>query len=98
MNTPQTAKHTPTPWIAHKGDEWSNIKIIAGTSQVATISPLNENANASLIIRAVNSHDELVNALRGMLELYSALVIRPGNAPAEIIAKQVLASAQGKEN
>jgi len=76
-------KHTPTPWKRGydtgrgKQNEWT--KIYSNTAQVAQISPIHptgerqqndftaENANAEHIVHCVNSHDALVDALKGLL-------------------------------
>lgn len=50
-------------------------------------------ANAELIVRAVNCHDDLVRALSNLLDAY---YIRSGDAgtPAQLLAESVLAKAK----
>lgn len=69
-------KHTVTPWECDGGDIWVDARqqvccgrgyseccgepdVIGGQELVATASP----ENAAFIVRAVNSHDDLVKAL-----------------------------------
>ena len=70
------AEHTPTPWVAdpddREGYEW-NIHIIDGQdghNRICFMSngPETE-ANAAFIVKAVNSHDALVEALQKIASL-----------------------------
>lgn len=69
-------KHTPTPWHAVE-NSWSHTGIYAGHKEVAGLDIYDEAteenqedhealmaANAAFIVRAVNSHEQLVAALR----------------------------------
>ena len=67
-------KHTPTPWTADLGGciTSSGLPIVTGRNG-ALLATLAMNghkgaANADFIVRAVNAHDELVAALRRMME------------------------------
>ena len=60
-----TGKHTPTPWAIFKagiGEENGD-----GIASLWREGEERE-ANAALIVRAVNSHDELVKALKSLVE------------------------------
>ena len=77
-------EHSKLPWFIDRDDrrdmEW-NVSIINGagkticfmthdgTRDIENKCPVTE-ANAALIVRAVNSHEELVEALKGLLENY----------------------------
>lgn len=75
----QAAKHTPTPWTCQLGDnkfmdKFGQNIIKSGDEWVALVCDFNRHgrdaerdANATLVIRAVNSHAALVVALRTML-------------------------------
>lgn len=58
---------TPRPWRAKDGDVQLNSYNV--TIAHCVTAGLPADANAALIVRAVNSHDELVAALRGLLPL-----------------------------
>lgn len=61
-------EHTPTPWrIAGKGT------IRAGDGWIGTLNWRNRDANAEFLVRAVNSHEDLVEALKGCRGLVRAL-------------------------
>lgn len=76
-------EHTPTPWHIHDriyeiadtntyqcqpDDETIQVKTIkAGLDDIAYV-PVGDEANAALIVRAVNSHEALVEALKGLFE------------------------------
>lgn len=105
MNT--NAKHTQLPWSNDPMQPtiWAN----DGDTKVATIADLpwkngksnwmEEQANAEFIVRACNSHYELVESARealGMIEYHCA-----DNPRFQFVLqhlKKALASAQGKEN
>jgi hypothetical protein len=95
----QTATHTPTPWI-QKGRQ-----VQAGEYLADTINPFNgresktkmhrlnirclHEEDADLIIRAVNSHEQLIMVVKNLIE-------HPGDTLAVIQAKAVIAQAEGK--
>ena len=64
----EKSKHTPTPWKANK---WAPGWEISAPESHYTVCRLtdcnNEEANAAFIVRACNSHDELLEALKGLL-------------------------------
>ena len=75
--TPKPAAHTPTPW-SNAGDNYGNIEVDSvarirkgGLYLVCTMfgsMPREEQkANAALIVRAVNAHEELIAMLKGEL-------------------------------
>ena len=73
--TTTTTKHTPTPW--YKDNSFINFDYTDsdGNRYHGTICELGlrgsiQSANAAFIVRAVNSHDRLVEALRGFVNLY----------------------------
>lgn len=60
--------NTPTPWKASKNDEFCivesvNRKLIADASGHIDMTDDEAEANAALIVRAVNSHQSLIDAL-----------------------------------
>jgi hypothetical protein len=72
----QAAQHTPTPWklndVHHDGGRWittdgkCSVRVIHGEFMVKKRREITEqerDANAALIVRAVNSHQALVGAL-----------------------------------
>lgn len=75
MEREMTTKHTPTPWQVTEGSQsahccFGNSIIGSDCSPVCeTITSFSgqdelEKANAAFIVRAVNSHDTLVDALK----------------------------------
>jgi hypothetical protein len=69
------SKHTPTPWAAY-GTTLST-RAEGPRSLIGTTDPLRHHeeeeqnaANAAHIVKCVNAHDELVAALKGMLEAW----------------------------
>lgn len=79
-----TQKHspTPTPWRVSALDYWT---IVADGKRVAECVVQDEStigrrrdeeseANASLIVRAVNAHDALVSALEAIVNAHDAMV------------------------
>lgn len=68
--------HTPLPWKAHgcavyQADDWREGKNLGGQKIVGLEDdayPTNQNiANAELIVRAVNSHQALCDALKAVV-------------------------------
>lgn len=73
MNTEKQPAHTPTPWHLHNSETIDGPK----GEWIATVKPIlpgarlgEAAANAALIVRAVNSHAALVEALSEVLALY----------------------------
>lgn len=104
-------KHTPIPW--HKDMKAMYIYDAAGITVVKVFGPndenqlrrnANANADADLIVRAVNAHDALVEALEAMLtvadrgdsprKLDEALTWRQNDERAFTLARAALAKAK----
>ena len=64
---PKPAEHTPTPWIRRESKS-DVIWIEDGNGRVvmhnSSVKDPEDQANAAFIVRAVNAHEELVEALR----------------------------------
>lgn len=64
----ENAKHTSTPWHAHKPDESNGWWYVDGEDSaigdVCTLYHDNAESNAAFIVKAVNCHEELLEALR----------------------------------
>jgi len=99
MNTttpkpPATQAHTPTPWRIWRSMLPTEPRKIVGQSDdgICTIDEYNTNddANAALIVRAVNSHKALLDALRDCL----AYDCKRTDAPARIKARAAIALAE----
>jgi hypothetical protein len=77
----ETHTHTPTPWRRDNQDfnSHSSIGILSDDGPIANVIPLayQHEANAAFIVRAVNSHARLVEALKGLVETIYALNFRP---------------------
>lgn len=89
---------TPRPWTITKekfrtfdNEVHSNISIhtMIGEERIALLGQ-NKEANAELIVRAVNAHDELVEALKKILDPETMIEEKI------IFAKQALAKAEGR--
>lgn len=66
---------TPRPWIAGNaanGRIFSTWGIFAGGKRIATVRGGPDVANAALIVRAVNAHDDLVKAVKELLTYIEA--------------------------
>ena len=110
MNTQQTAKHTPGPWsfngAATISAESKFIAVVAIDKRYTLLEipeVREQQANAEFIVRACNSHDELVgvvNELVAWLGKSPEQLRSTPNALTSIMTKvnAVLTSAQGKEN
>lgn len=92
--------HTPTPWRTYAGraivfDADGNYVAYCGQSHF--IETEEQKANAEFIVRACNSHDELVAALEDLSGLceraWDGIVI---GKPIRNTAKRVLAKAKGE--
>lgn len=114
---PPVGSHTPTPrpWKVGERGGAQGVPILAGARfgyVVARISGYStsddkDEANASLIVRAVNAHDALVVALKTMLVIIDrggkpymldeALTWRESNEKAHAMADNALALAEGKQ-
>lgn len=71
------SKHTTTPWDYHFGEDYSEIFRSKKRSRDITICQLDASyesqANAQFICRAVNSHDDLVEALTHAMTFLESL-------------------------
>lgn len=80
LNEPE---HTPTPWkFTHHmdigGDQMARIDdkngiFLAGVSDMNLADHSLRDANAAFIVRAVNSHEDCIEALSAMLSLIDSL-------------------------
>lgn len=59
--------HTPTPWVIDGSGTIRSLSSNKTVAYAAGWSQAEANANAALIIRAINSHAALVKALKGIL-------------------------------
>ena len=79
------SKHTPTPWILrfrhHDANEHHvDVRAFAGTYEVGALSGMSR-ANRVHVIKCVNSHDKLVEALQRAVSIIEDLPY-PSNHPA----------------
>ena len=68
--------HTPLPWKLHDGGAAitdSEGRLISSCYQVPKRTLFEEKANAAFIVRACNSHYELLEAVEGLLRLVDIL-------------------------
>jgi len=80
--------HTPTPWAAVPGEESVIYSPQAGGRAVArTLANPDPTwpaeANAAFIVRACNAHDEMLAALKELIEANAAAVPKPGETGLE---------------
>lgn len=74
-----TVSHTPTPWKLYPHlfgqiESQDETKLITRAGRVDPVTDLDQcerAANAEFIVRACNSHDQLVAALKAVVEFYS---------------------------
>lgn len=74
--TTKTAKHTPTPWTIHK----ISGAIMSSRGELI-INPVNKNYedNLSFIVRACNSHEELLKACKDACDAIASEYCSHGN-------------------
>jgi hypothetical protein len=93
--------HTPGPWRYEKRGDGSvgiwaqnDTKVIGMTAGWESEFEEPTEANAEFIVRACNSHDELLEAL------HRTLALLPGRAdwPAVVFARAAIAKATGSAN
>lgn len=83
MTTPDTPAHTPLPWVINPAYP-TYISSADATADICELDgwPVDcvaeENANRDFIVRACNSHYQLVEALRGIIDHFDC---SHGNAP-----------------
>ena len=99
MNTKQTA-HTPTPWVVSSDgrsieaiDKTSNLPLTTICTFPSPAFP-QDAGNAAFIVRACNSFDDLVAALRDMTRIARAASMGvSGNQPRIAKAEAALSKA-----
>lgn len=99
MNSKTEVKHTPTPWEVsrtHSAD-W----IVAAGELIAICEETNEQktsaiANAAFIVRAVNSHEDLLGALKLANEKLIQLKVTNTGWPELNKVWEAIAQAEGK--
>jgi hypothetical protein len=81
--TTQTQTHTPTPYAVSRATAPQSIGILAETECIASVHDLGidrrveQRENAAFIVRCVNAHDKLVEALKtARLEIAELLLGR----------------------
>ena len=62
-------KHTPTPWVAIDEYIYSQDRFEIGTTTTSGFDYGTDDANAAHIVKCVNMHDELVEALKEINDL-----------------------------
>jgi hypothetical protein len=65
---PKTAQHTPTPWEPH--EDWNKTVEIFGGDPPDKFKNVTDNLSwedAAFIVRAVNAHEELLDACKYVL-------------------------------
>lgn len=106
ITEPKQAKHTPTPWIMKQGlglpgsHEYFVGESVDGKN---TAFQALKRADAEQIVRAVNSHEEVLNAMRTVSDwLHSKAVLaydetkRHGYAHNKVLLDNAIAKAEGK--
>ena len=85
------AKHTPLPWIDNEktGDIYSSV----GFDPIGTATHGNKKANAAFIVRACNSHYELLELAKDAVMFLSAAHM-DGKLTADL--KAAIAKAEGQ--
>lgn len=92
-------KHTPTPW--HVGPHYKS-DIESRVGRVCDISPMNAPqsiANAEFIVRACNSHEELLILARGLVAWHDARFVQNLGEPFAALvdaARTAILKAEGK--
>lgn len=97
-------KHTPTPWklesyLVGQIVNEDESKMIARAGRVNSYESdpdqIERKANAAFIVRAVNSHQQLVEAIKGLME-YASLIEERFDSVATNEARAALAAAGAK--
>lgn len=104
----EKTKHTPTPWTIGVYDASEDFKSInthvavckPDGSLLATCGPVDaeSKADAAFIVRAVNSHEELVQFARNVEAYLAGLGTSRDDAECALLnhAEQTIAKAEGK--
>lgn len=89
------AETTPIPWEVGQF-EW--LIVTDDNTEVAQVYTSNPNykANASLICRAVNNHERLLSALKGLLQAIEADELLPESVSFMRDAREAVAQAEEK--
>lgn len=93
-------KHTPTPWTLPKfstSDKWIEIPEAGIRIDYDDVDHDTQKANTEFVLRAVNSHDELLAALKLMVEVgseYYDMDMGDNGAPALDQARAAIANAE----
>lgn len=88
-------RHTPTPWKFTPIESWGNMAVlsISDADGKEVVHNTTSVKTAELIVRAVNSHEELISALKQALEY----VKEQGQKPYFIRhAESIIAKATGE--
>jgi hypothetical protein len=97
--------HTLTPWYTteiiesgigmQKKTEWP---IYAANGKYAHPATATNAADAEFIVRAVNSHQELLDALQAIVEFEESYTVKPGVSQHDLInkAKAAIAHAEAR--
>lgn len=95
MKTTTASQHTPTPWkVIGREEIWgATEKLIADMSHSAYGDGQAIEANATFIVRAVNSHQELLELAHIILRLS----FQRGNTELMRRCKEAIAKAEGRE-
>lgn len=85
MKTETAVQHTPTPWAVVGGEIGKQSTILCGNGiRIQNVAPV----LADKIVTAVNSHADLLSALKGLKESYDA-GYRPSIAKFEAMDKAI---------
>lgn len=107
MKTKQEIQHTPTPKYGYEETAWDVMIDIGLNYAIRTLDPLTKEINegsstltycstsqqAAFIVRAVNSHEELLEAARTALNTLKGI---NGHYIAEEKLEKAIAQAEGK--
>lgn len=98
----QETKHTPTPWyVKNYGTHWNNpdiedIAVCYGDDDEHICDTVYEEADAAFIVRAVNSHEDLISALQEIHDGISSCMGDPAFFEIKEKAAEALAKARGE--
>ncbi len=90
-----TADHSPLPWERH-GCACVDVHGLV-TANTTALTLQEARANAALVCRAVNNHEALVSALRGILEIGKRDMSNPKYDGYFESAREALAKAEGNQ-
>ena len=92
-------KHTILPWRVTRGSHAYPLEITSESRTIAQIEHNNCEANAEFIVRACNSHYELLEACKRTVEMFDKNSIAMNELPYTYTRlKQVIAKAEGKND